>query len=149
MIQKIIHFIKREKLMLGRYLFVGGSSFAVKIGTYAVLSRLIWVDGPRTFENIIAIIFAVVYNYTLHRFWTFKHQAPASGSAGRYVAVVLAGNALDATFFYVGHDLLGIYDFLTIVLSTGLLACVSFFTHRLFTFHNDPWKKKERVVSSE
>ena len=97
----------------------------------------------RELLKILSLSYSRWYTTTLFTDFgllSIKRQLP--GSAGRYVAVVLAGNALDATFFYIGHDLLGVYDFLTIVISTGLLACVSFFTHRLFTFHNDPWKRK-------
>ncbi|MBI4138596.1 GtrA family protein [Candidatus Uhrbacteria bacterium] len=145
MVRRLIGFVKREQRMLARYLFVGGSSFVVKVGAYALLSRILWTGGSRTAENVIALVVAATYNYFLHRFWTFRHQGPAPGSAARYLGVLLAGNGLDALLFYVGHEILGIYDFLVQTFATGFITLFSFLIHHLFTFHSDPWKKREGV----
>lgn len=140
--------IKREKLMLTKYVLVGGSSFGVKVGVYALLSRVLWPQGALYIENIAALIIAMIYNYTLHRFWTFNHQKPAAGSAGRYIGVVLLGSALDASLFYIGNEIFKIYDFFVLVFNSGFTAFLSFLLHRFFTFHNNPWKRKANVIQS-
>ncbi|MBU0540072.1 GtrA family protein [Patescibacteria group bacterium] len=148
MYQAILQGLKREKPMLIRYVLVGSSSFGVKVGVYALLSRVLWPQGALYIENIIALILAMIYNYTLHRFWTFNHQKPAAGSAGRYIGVVLLGSALDASLFYVGNEMLKIYDFAVLVFNSAFTAFLSFMMHRFFTFHSNPWKRKQNVIQS-
>lgn len=136
----------REWRTFVRFALVGGSSFLVKFLAYTILSRLIWNDGPRWLENIMALGVAMIYNYTLHRMWTFKFQQPHPGSAVRYVIVVIVASLLDAVLFYIGHDLLGIYDLFMLVIDAALIAGFTFSAHRLFTFHNNPYRKKADVV---
>jgi putative flippase GtrA len=147
-LDRAVSMVKREWKTVIRFGLVGGSSFLVKAGMYALLSRVIWNDGPRSIQNIIALGIAMVYNYTLHRFWTFTTHQPMNGSAQRYVMVVVTAAVLDAAFFYVGHDILHIYDFLVLVLGALTGALFTFSAHRLFTFHSDPYRKKRGVVQS-
>ncbi|MFA5935746.1 MAG: GtrA family protein [Patescibacteria group bacterium] len=145
---KIAAFIQQEWKMIFRFLLVGSSSFLVKAGVYALLSRLLWMDGPRSLQNAAALSISMMYNYTLHRLWTFTHQAPSRGSAQRYVGVVAVASLLDVVFFYFAHDVFGLYDFLVLVLGAMLGAFFTFTAHRLFTFHNNPYKRKADVVQS-
>jgi hypothetical protein len=71
------------------------------------LSRLIWNNGPRWVENILALGVAMIYNYSLHRMWTFKFQQPHPGSAPRYVLVVVIAsyNGGGSGTFYTLHIL--------------------------------------------
>lgn len=148
MYQALLQGLKREKPMLIRYVLVGSSSFGVKAGVYALLSRVLWPQGILYLENIAALIVAMIYNYTLHRFWTFNHQKPAAGSGARYIGVVILGNALDASLFYVGNEIFKIYDFAVLVFNSAFTAVLSFMMHRFFTFHNNPWKRKANVIQS-
>jgi putative flippase GtrA len=147
-IDRVVGIALREWKTFVRFGLVGGSSFAVKAGMYALLSRVTWVEGPRSLQNIIALAVAMIYNYTLHRFWTFTTHRPMNGSAQRYVMVVVAAAMLDAVFFYVGHDLLHVYDFLVLVLGAMTGAVFTFSAHRLFTFHPDPYRRNRNVVQS-
>ncbi|MEO5927971.1 MAG: GtrA family protein [Patescibacteria group bacterium] len=138
--------ITREWKTFMRFALVGGSSFAVKATAYTLLSRVIWNAGPRWVENIIALVISMIFNYTLHRLWTFKFQKSHSGSAPRYVAVVGVASLLDAGLFYIGHDILKFYDLLVLVADAALIAGFTFSAHRLFTFHHNPYRKKADVV---
>lgn len=136
--------VLKEWKTIFRFVTVGGSSFAVKVLVYALLSRLIWEQGPRSLENIMAIMVSMIYNYTLHRLWTFRHQQAANGSVPRYVAVTAAASLLDVVLFHELHVIVGIYDFVVLVFNGLTIAIFTFFSHRLFTFHNDPWKRTPR-----
>jgi putative flippase GtrA len=138
--------IVREGKTFVRFALVGGSSFLVKAAAYTLLSRVIWNAGPRWVENILALGVAMVYNYTLHRLWTFKFQKPHPGSAPRYVIVVAIASLLDAVLFYVGHDMLKVYDLIVLAVDAALIAGFTFSAHRLFTFHSNPYRKKADVV---
>lgn len=135
----------REWKTVVRFFLVGGSSFGVKVVVYASLSRLFWESGPRSIQNVIAILVSMVYNYTLHHLWTFRAHKPASGSAQRYVAVVIVASVLDAVMFYVLHDKAGLYDLGILVFNALTIAVFTFLAHRLFTFHSNPWKRSQKT----
>lgn len=139
---KIKDFLWREWKTIFRFLMVGGSSFAVKAVSYALLSRLIWTSGSRNVENGIALVVATIYNYLLHRFWTFGHQRPASGVIKRYSIVLALGTAMDIGFFYILHSLWHIYDFLALAMTSLLIAFCTFNLHRFWTFHEKPWRRR-------
>lgn len=141
-IQQLKEAVWRERVTLFRYFMVGGTSFVVKFLAYVFQSRLVWRGGSESIQNIIALIAAMIYNYTLHRFWTFRHQAPAPGSAHRYILVTILWNSVDAGMFWLLHDVFHVYDLLILFINSGTIMFASFFTHRLFTFHSNPWKKK-------
>lgn len=141
MFQKITSYIRREWRLLAKYVFVGGSSFFVKAGSYAVISRLIQPGGVREIQNVYAIAVAVVYNYTLHRFWTFRRKKPAPGSMARYACVVGFSVLLDAGLFAIFHTILGVNDAVTIVLVGGIMALYGFLGHTFFSFHHDPMRR--------
>ena len=148
-VQRIIRTLKREWPTMWRFVFVGGTSVLLKVLLYALLSRIIWTDGPRRPENAIALLLAQTYNYFMNRFWTFGHQKPAPGSLQRYLAVVAAGVTLDAGFFYLGHKVFGLYDIAVTSASSLIISMFTFMTHRLFTFHSNPYKRKTDVVQSD
>lgn len=147
-IAAIHELVLKEWKTFFRFALVGGSSFLVKALAYTLISRILWNAGPRWVENIMALGIAMIYNYTLHRLWTFKFQTPHPGSAGRYVAVVAIASALDAVFFYIGHDILKVYDLLVLVVNAALIAAFTFSAHRWFTFHSNPYRKRADVVQS-
>lgn len=142
----IVDLVKRERRTLTRYFIVGLTSFGVRFGSYAVISRLVWVNGPRSIENVCALIIALVYNYTLHRYWTFRHQEPAAGTVHRFLIATVVWNVVDAGLFALLHDVFHVFDLLILFINTGLIMTMSFLTHRLFTFHANPWKKRQHVV---
>lgn len=135
----------REWRTVIRFFLVGGSSFGVKAAVYAVLSRMVWESGPRSVQNVIAILISMVYNYSLHNIWTFRAQKAAAGSARRYVGVVVVASVLDAVMFYLLHDKAGLYDFGILVFNALSIAMFTFLAHRLFTFHSNPWKRRIKI----
>jgi putative flippase GtrA len=145
---RAVDIAKREWKTVFRFGIVGGSSLLVKTGVYALLSRILWNDGPRLVQNILALCVSMIYNYLLHRFWTFRSQAPQNSSAPRYVMVVVAASLLDAFLFYIGHTVLEIYDFAVIVGAAFIGALFTFTAHRFFTFRGRPSKTNVDVIQS-
>ncbi|MBU1348782.1 GtrA family protein [Patescibacteria group bacterium] len=147
-VSRAIETLHREWYSVFKFLVVGGTTVGMKLGLYALLSRVFWTGGPRWVENILALSVATIFNYLFHRHWTFSHLAAAPGSTARYLIVLVFGNALDASLFYVGHEIFRLYDFFLII---GISAIIPFFTfviHRVFTFHPDPYRRKPDVVQS-
>ena len=146
MIRRGIDFVKREWKMMIRYFFVGSSSFLVKAGMYMLLSRVLQPGGLRDFQNAEAIFISVVYNYTLHRLWTFRGKTPARGSMIRYLSVVGSSIVLDAAIFHVLHTRMGIYDAYVIGIIGIMIAGYGFMSHTFFSFHDDPFRGFKRLI---
>jgi putative flippase GtrA len=140
--------VRKEWRSLIKFGIVGGTSVAMKMGLYALLSRLLWIGGPKWVQNIAALTVSTVYNYTLHRYWTFNHLKPAEGSTKRYLMVLAFGYVMDASLFFLGNEILKIYDFAVILGVSMIIPCFTFVIHRVFTFHPDPYRRKPDVVQS-
>lgn len=139
MIQRAIDHAIREKRQIITFLFVGGVSFGIYIGTYAIFSRVLFVSVSRAWLNIAAVLCSVVFNFLAHRNWTYRAKAVAGGAfasqAFRYGLVVGSSAALNALLFWAGHSLLGFYDIFVAILAAGICAVYTYVAHRLFTFN--------------
>lgn len=133
--------LRQEWKTAVRFLLVGSSSFAVKALAYALVSRVLWPTGSRSVANILAMIVSVIYNYSLHRVWTFRIHKPAAGSFPRYIGVVIGASVVDAGLFYVLHELVHVSDWFVLVFNAGFISLFTFSIHRWFTFHDNPWKR--------
>jgi len=140
--------VRREWTTGIRFLLVGVSAVLLKLALYALFSRALWVDGSRTLENFAAILLAQVYNFFASRYWTFRTQKPAPGSHWRYTAVTVFGIALESALFYLGAEILKLYDLVVIIVNTGIVSLVTYTIHRAFTFHPDPYRRRTDVVQS-
>ena len=125
----------REFMHLFMYGFVGGSSFVINAGVYWVLSYIVWPTAPNWILNIPALCIAAIYNFTLHRTLSFRIDAFSRNMVGRYLFVVIASMAVNSTLFYIGNEVLKLYDLIVLVFAGGTVAVGTYFLHRLFTFH--------------
>ncbi len=124
-----------EAWNLFKYGVVGGTSFLLNAGTYWVLTRLVWVDGGRTFLYVSSVIIAAIYNFTMHTYWTFNRSAMTLKMLARYILAVALGTALNGTLFFLGHEILHIHDLIVAVGTGGIVAVFSYLFHRWYTFH--------------
>jgi putative flippase GtrA len=113
---------------------VGVTSLALNTAMYALLSRVVWPDGNRTLESVMAVLFASIYNFTMHKIWTFGAKQFNGAMLLRYAVVVVIGSGLSGSLFFVGHELLHIYDFAVLIGSAFIVAGATYFLHKLFTF---------------
>ncbi len=128
----------KEFWKLVRFVMVGGTSFLVQAGMYFVFSRFVFTDLPVIASYILALAISAEQNYVSHRAWTFNDQNTDSGSAVRYLIVLLGGLVLNAGIFWLGQDVLHIYDMLVIVIAGSCVPFVTYLSHRYFTFRSKP-----------
>jgi putative flippase GtrA len=126
----------REAWGLAKYGLVGGSSLALHVGLYHLQSRILWPQGSWTAEYVLALVIASVYNFVLHRMWTFGVQGSHLPMIGRYGGIVLCSMALQSIVFHIGVDLLRLYDYAVFAVSAACAALFQYFGHRFFTFHH-------------
>ena len=130
---------RQEIRKLVRFVVVGVTSLALYSGLYALLSRVIWVAGNRTFENFLATALSAVFNFIANRSWTFCSARELEGThlrhLRRYIAVLVAAALLQSFLFYLGHEVLRLYDFLVIYPVAFFMAFLTYLSHRFYTFH--------------
>lgn len=113
---------------------VGVSSLILYNAVFALLSRFLFPDGNRTAEAVAAMLCSSVFNFLLHKNWTFG-TAFHPRMLGRYLVVMVIGVTLNGVLFYIGHEFFGLYDFIVLNGSSFLIAGATYFLHRLYTFH--------------
>lgn len=130
-------FVKREAGTIAKFLLVGGASFLVYIAAYAFQSRILFPGAPeraRVVMNFGSICLSVLFNYVAHRFWTYGQPEASVRQIAWYTFVVVTVSFLQTLLFWLGHVVIGAYDFLAIASASAVCACYSFFMHRFFTF---------------
>jgi len=141
--RKILTAIHRERKRLMVFFVVGATANALVIGMYALLSRVIWVSGPKTFEYAVCVILGTIANFEANRHFTFA-AARSYSAAIRFTGVAVVAIALSSLLFWLGHDVMHIHDIVVAVANVFIIAVFTFTSHRLFTFHPEPWRILKR-----
>lgn len=139
-IATLVKHIRAEFWRLLTFGVIGASSLASVVGLYALLSRVLWTNGPRTIEYTFANVFVSWLNYEANRHFTFQKQQRSVGSLSRFITVAVIATGLNSILFWFGHEILHILDFVVIILDACIVATFTFTSHRLFTFHERPWR---------
>ena len=140
LIFRLIKTLRSEFWRLFTFGIIGLSSLAVVVGLYALVSRVLWTNGPRTVEYTLVNIFVTWLNYEANRHFTFQKQQRSVGSLGRFITVAVVATGLNSVLFWFGHDVSHISDFAVIIANAFIVATFTFTSHRLFTFHERPWR---------
>lgn len=147
---RIIRLVKNESRRLFSFGLIGGASLALNVGLYALLSRILWPEGNRTLEYVFVVIIVTLVNFEANRRFTFRSERSMAALV-RFGLVAVIASCLNTVLFYLGQEILGLYDLAVIVGNTALVAFFTFSSHRLFTFHPDPWRhvrgKREEIGS--
>lgn len=139
-------FAKREARTIARFLLVGGASFLVYLSVYTLQSRVLFpgaTEQARVIMNLVATCFSVLFNYLAHRFWTYGAKEASIHQVAWYAFVVVTVTFLQTSLFWFGHVILGVYDYVVIVIVGGLCAGYTFTMHKYFTF-----RKTKSAVSA-
>lgn len=124
-----------EGRKLIKFVLVGGSSFVLFITIYTILARFLWPEASRTLLTFCSSLLSAIYNFSVHRFWTFRSRAIVGSALARYFIVMAIATAEQTVLFYVGHELLHLFDYLVQVLVAAPVAMTTYLLHRFFTFH--------------
>lgn len=130
--------VYKEIRKLAKFFIVGSTTFVFQTLLYIVFSRWLLTYAPRTISYALAILYAIVYNYSLNRVWTFGDQGTAKGSAKRYAYVAITASIISSVLFWVGHDLLDLYDLYVVIGVNLMIPFYTFVAHRKYTFHPKP-----------
>lgn len=126
-----------ECLRIARFLLVGGSSFAVNALLYIFFSRLVFASAPAELSNVVSVVLSSLYNYTMHRAWTFQSRGSHRKQGFTYLLVALSAMAVQATLFWIGYRVLHVYDIITVVVVNLLIPLYTYPLHKHLTFRRD------------
>jgi len=119
-----------------KFIFVGGSTFLGQSFLYLILSRYILNYIDRFYSYILALIFAVIYNYLMHKYWTFnKKDKLIRNTFYKYLLVLFLSFLLNNTIFYIGYNVLGIYDLFIILFAGFVTPFFTYYAHEFYTFY--------------
>lgn len=122
----------RELLQLARFYVVGGTSYVLNLATYALG---LTIGLPYLVAATVSFVLGFGFNFAANRFWTFTAGA---GAAGRQlfrftiVAAIILG--LDLALLRLAVEVLGVGSFVAQAVVILLLAPLSYFLNRLWTF---------------
>jgi putative flippase GtrA len=145
----ILSLIRSEARKLLMFATVGFSSLMLIIGLYTLFSRVIWVSGPRTLEYAIVVSFVAWVNYEANRHFTFQSYQRSFGSMGRFTSIAVIAASINSILFWVGTEIFYFQDFFVIIADAAFVGIFTFSSHRLFTFHERPWRWIQRASRSE
>jgi putative flippase GtrA len=114
-----------KKLLLLRFLFVGGSTAAIFLGLTFIL-----VEGQfmhAALASTIACVAAVCYNYFLHYHWTFASDAPHGTVLMKYCLMCAGGVILNGLVMYFGVAL-GLMHYMLVQVIAGVVLVFWSFT---------------------
>jgi len=117
-----------------RFVIVGGATFVFQFCIYWICSRVLMPNIARLPVYMLSLGYAIVGNYTAHRFWTFHDQKLAPGSVWRYICVTFSAILLNAVIFYLGVNILRINDMIIVIITEIFVSITTYTGHRFFTF---------------
>jgi putative flippase GtrA len=126
----------QEVLQLARFYVVGGASYVTNLATYALF---LWLGLPYLASAAASFLLGFAFNFTANRTWTFSAaEDRASGQLWRFSVVAAVILGLDLILLRVAVEALGFDRFFAQAGAILLLAPLSYFANRLWTFRIRP-----------
>lgn len=137
---EILKRLRAELPRLASFGVIGVASLLLNLGLYALFTRILWPTGNRNALYAVDVVLVTLANYEANRLFTFDAKQRTIGGVGRFAIVAVIALALNSALFWFGHQVSGINDFVVIILNTLIVAFFTFSMHRIFTFHERPWR---------
>jgi putative flippase GtrA len=120
---------------VARFLLVGGASAGLDVGLLVGLRELLGVPVP--VATTVAFFTALVFNYSLHRAWTFasadRPAAPWARALGPYAVLVVA-NWVATLAIVTGSTAVGVPYAVGKVVAVAVIALCTFVAYDRWVF---------------
>lgn len=135
-----IRFIKSEVF---RYLFFGGLTTVVSLGSYFIASRLIAAGGELTtlqaqVANVISWVFAVAFAYVTNKIWVFNSRTSALKDIIRevvsFVGARIFSLIVECGWLALSMEAMGMNDFIAKVIGQFVVVVLNYIFSKLFIF---------------
>ena len=128
-------FYKKYKEVL-LYLFFGGLTTVISIGSYAFFDVSMHIDPM--IANVFSWILAVLFAYITNRIWVFNNVAEDPKGIIQEIISFFGGRVatllMEEAILYVGIKLLGMNSILIKVLAQVLVVIANYIISKLFVF---------------
>ncbi len=138
---------KAERGKLARYGTIGVLSLVLTTVLYHIVSARIFPHASRTLLYTLVVIFVSWLNYEANSYFTFEKKRSVA-TITRFATVAVIATILNTVLFWIGYEIFHLWDLLVIVLNCGIVTLFTFSSHRLFTFHENPWRHLARLKSA-
>ena len=144
---KVFELYKKYKSVI-LYLFFGGLTTIVNIGTYFVLSRSGLFNT--VINTSIAWLAAVIFAYVTNKIWVFESKAQGFKANFKefssFMTCRILTGGMDVVIMFVFVDLLKCNDMIVKIASNVLVVILNYIGSKLFVFKN---KDKVEVDESK
>lgn len=132
MIRKI--FDKYSEVIL--YLFFGGLTTIVSIGSYVIFLRIL--EGNALIANIISWVFAVLFAYITNRIWVFHSKNKGIRSVLKELASFFSGRiatlVMEEAILWVGIEWLSMGNILIKIIAQVFVVIANYIISKFFIF---------------
>lgn len=116
-----------------KFAVTGGLAFAIDFGIYLGLTRIGHL--PYLLSRSISISLAMIWNFTLNRYWTFQaHTGQVSRQIARFTIVMVSTSLLSLALMRVGVTNLHLNDLLVLIVVSLLIMAVNFTAHQQWSY---------------
>lgn len=123
--------------MLIKYGISGGMAVLVQLGTLIFLVERISMN--HIFAAAIAFIVSAFVAFALQKFWTFRDNSLSRGHFQiiSYLTLALVAFLLTIFLMYLFVDIFNIWYVLAQIITTGLVAIITFLTNKNIIFNRE------------
>src|SRR3989344_7200481 len=116
-----------------RYLVIGFSTFGLQILLLNSFTDLLNLD--KNLANACSLGVAMVYNFTLTNFWTFKAgNRDKKKKLGKYLLLAAFNYLFALVSFNFITDNLKIDKNIAVIINTGMIVCWNFIIYKYWVF---------------
>lgn len=134
--------LKRSGKQFLKFAIVGGLGTLVNLAVLRIL-LLAWELAAQTtplsveiLASALAFLVAVVNNFLLNRWWTFRSTGPAHLEFGKFLTVSLAGLGLNTVAFSFFRAHLELHVMLSQLLAIGCVLPFNFLLNKFWSFRH-------------
>ena len=128
---------KYKEILL--YLFFGGLSFFVSIGSYALFER--GFGWNPLIANLFSWILAIVFAYVTNRMWVFDNSADDLKGVFREVVIFFGGRIftliVEEIILYIGVIILEYNSIVTKTVGQIIVIILNYFISKIIVFNAD------------
>ncbi len=126
--------IESDFIPFVKYGIVGVLGLLVDMGVFYIMNKKLNINY--VFSNIISSSLAVIHNFVLNSYFTFKMTDKKLNRFFRFYLIALGGMVISTGLLVLFIDILGIENMLAKFISILLVAFIQYFLNKNFTFRS-------------
>lgn len=131
MLNQIVEKIPWQRLV--KFIITGGVALLIDVVIYFILTR--YFDIYYLLSRAISLGIAIVWNFTVNRFWTFQATSgKIRGQALRFLTVIISTSLLSLGLMHIGVSLLYLDDLFVLLTVAVITTLINFSAHSFWSY---------------